>query len=315
MKDPIQLYLIGGFLGAGKTTFLRLLMEDMKTKRMGILVNEFGSIGVDGALIEREGVRMVEINNGSIFCACLKDGFVNTLKAFTEQPVDVLLIENSGMADPAGMHTILSNLAPYLSRPYDYRGLICLVDCTTFLQYSEVLMPVQGQVADADYVIVNKCDLVDQNVITKIHERIRSLNDSAQIYDTVFAQIPLPLPESTAHHQEGKERESSNTPFTRPATYALETDSTPNQEQLFDFCHSIGESALRIKGFVRAADGWLHVDAVGKEVQISPAVIKNKFRLNRGKLVIIGRDGHDIQSEIQTAWQKHCASSFELKIS
>lgn len=315
MKDPIQLYLIGGFLGAGKTTFLRLLMEDMKTKRMGILVNEFGSIGVDGALVESEGVRMVEINNGSIFCACLKDGFVKTLKAFTEQPIDILLIENSGMADPAGMHTILSNLKPYLSRPYEYRGLICLVDCTTFLHYSEVLMPVQGQVAEADYVIVNKCDLVDQSVISRIHERVRSLNDSAQIFDTVFAQIPLPLPESTAHHQENEERESSNTPYTRPASYALETDSMPSQEQLFDFCHTMAESALRIKGFIRAADGWLHVDAVGTEVQISPAVIKNKFRLNRGKLVIIGRDGHDIQDEIQSAWQTHCSSSFDLKIS
>ena len=315
MKEPIQLYLIGGFLGAGKTTFLRLLMEDMKTKRMGILVNEFGSIGVDGALIEREGVRMVEINNGSIFCACLKDGFVRTLKTFADQPIDILLIENSGMADPAGMHTILSNLAPYLSRPYDYRGLICLVDCTTFLQYSEVLMPVQGQVAEADYVIVNKCDLVDQSVISRIHERIRSFNDSAQIYDTVFAQIPLPLPESTAHHDGQFVRETSNTPDSRPANYALETDGTLNQDQLFNFCHAISESAIRIKGFIRSADGWLHVDAVGNEVQVSPAVIKNIFRLNRGKLVIIGRDGHDIQNEVHAAWKTHCTTSFELKSS
>ena len=312
MTKPIELYMIGGFLGAGKTTFLRSMMEDMKTKRMGILVNEFGSIGVDGTLIEREGVKMVEINNGSIFCACLKDGFVKALKAFTEQPVDVLIIENSGMADPAGMRTILKNLSPYISRQYEYRGLICLIDCTTFLRYSEALTPLIGQVAEADYIIVNKTDLVSRETISSIHEKIKNYNTHAPIYDTVFAQIPLPLPDIKSGERTDLVRKSSNSPNSRPAVYTLETNIAPNAQQLASFCKAIGDVALRVKGFIKTSDGWLHVDSVGNEVSVEPTTLKLREPLYRGKLVIIGCNGSDIYSQIQSAWESNCATEFEL---
>lgn len=127
-QAPIDLYLVNGFLGSGKTTLLRGLIGAFEAQRLGVLVNEFGSIGIDGTLVHKNGIKLVEINDGSIFCACIKDGFVRTLKAFSQQPVDVLLIESSGMADPAGIHTILEGLAPYLARQYHYQGSICLVD-------------------------------------------------------------------------------------------------------------------------------------------------------------------------------------------
>jgi len=311
MTKPIKLYLIGGFLGAGKTTFLRSLMEDMKATRMGVLVNEFGSIGVDGTLIESSGVSMVEINNGSIFCACLKDGFVKALKAFTDQPVDALLIETSGMADPAGMRNIIKNLSPYISRQYEYHGLICLVDCTTFLRYSEVLAPLIGQVAEADYIIVNKTDLVDRATIANIHEKIRKFNNSALIYDTVFAQIPLPLPDVKSEEKPDLVRESSNSPNSRPAVYTLETNTAPDAQQLTSFCKAIEDVALRIKGFIKTSEEWLHVDSVGKEISVELTKLKRDLPY-RGKLVIIGYDGNDIYSQIHSAWESNCATEFEL---
>ena len=93
MEKNIQLYLVSGFLGSGKTTFLRQLLLQMQNVRVGVIVNEFGSIGIDGKVLQQGDTKMVEINNGSIFCACLKDGFVKTLVAFLEQPIDVLFIE------------------------------------------------------------------------------------------------------------------------------------------------------------------------------------------------------------------------------
>ncbi len=311
MTKPIQLYLIGGFLGAGKTTFLRSMMEDLKTTRMGVLINEFGNIGVDGTLIEKAGVEMVEINNGSIFCACLKDGFVKALKAFTELPVDVLIIENSGMADPAGMHTILKNLSPYISRQYEYRGLICLVDSTTFLRYSEVLAPLVGQVMEADYIIVNKTDLVDRGTIANIHEKIRKLNNHAPIYDTIFAQIPLPLPDLKLEEREYQDRESSNSILSRPAVYTLETDIPPNEQQLTSFCKAIGDVTLRVKGFIKTSDQWLHVDSVGNEVSVTLTTLKRELPY-LGKLVIIGCDWSDISGQIQLAWETNCKTNYKL---
>ena len=78
-----QLVLLTGFLGAGKTTFLNHILREYENSRVGMIVNEFSQTGVDGALIRRDipGAEMVELNNGSIFCACIKDSFVDSLVA------------------------------------------------------------------------------------------------------------------------------------------------------------------------------------------------------------------------------------------
>ena len=150
--EQIELYLLSGFLGAGKTTLLRQLVREFPRQRLGVLVNEFGGLGFDGTEFRTGGIRLAEINGGSIFCACLKDGFVRTLKAFAEQPIDALLIENSGMADPSAMPRLLEGLRPYLKRDFLYRGNICLVDGLTFFDYADVLEPVRNQVACADAI-------------------------------------------------------------------------------------------------------------------------------------------------------------------
>lgn len=309
MIEAIELYLIGGFLGAGKTTFLTRLLNDMSGRRVGVIVNEFGAISVDGAVIERDGIKMVEINNGSIFCACLKDGFVRTLKAFSEQPIDVLLIENSGLADPAGMKTILHGLEPYISRTYAYKGMICIIDSTTFLTYVDVLMPLQSQAMEADFFIVNKTDLVEKETVEEIHEMLHSFNPKAMICDTVYAEIPLPLPDFP--DGEPSKQESANTPYSRPASYTLRTDGELTAEQLKEFCRIMSRYVLRIKGFTRFGEGWIHTDAVGAQISVRLSTARN-LRLNKGNLVVIGRGKEDIHQVIQDAWDQACAVPCEI---
>jgi len=191
MEKPIALYLIGGFLGAGKTTFLKRYLDHFKGQKIGVLVNEFGLIGVDGPVLHRGGIEMVELSKGSIFCACLKQDFVKSLKAFSEMPIDALIIENSGMADPGGMQLILNQIKPFLERQYKYRGLICLVDCVTFPDYIEVLMPLQNQIISADFILINKTDLVSTEQVAEIHAIIKGYNPLAICYDTIHGEVPF----------------------------------------------------------------------------------------------------------------------------
>ena len=76
-----KLVLLTGFLGAGKTTFLNHVLQEFSQEKIGLIVNEFSGTGVDGALIRHDipGASMIELNNGSIFCACIKDSFVDSL--------------------------------------------------------------------------------------------------------------------------------------------------------------------------------------------------------------------------------------------
>ena len=268
--DQIELYLLSGFLGAGKTTLLRQLVRAFPQQRLGVLVNEFGGLGFDGTEFRTGGIRLAEINGGSIFCACLKDGFVRTLKVFSEQPIDALLIENSGMADPSAMPRLLEGLRPYLKRDFLYRGNICLVDGLTFFDYADVLEPVRNQVACADAIVVNKIDLLDQDTLTELHTALRALNPDAPMLDTVFAQVPMEflhraLPGGRAPGP------GSNIPGNRPAVFSLQAEGVCTAAQAERFHSLLAGLLIRLKGFAKTEGGWLDVQAVGGRLTLGPA--------------------------------------------
>ena len=308
MEQPIALYLIGGFLGAGKTTFLRQLLPQLPQGRLGLLVNEFGSVGVDGAVLRDGELKVVEINNGSIFCACLKDGFVRTLKAFSEQPIDHLFIEASGMADLAGMPALLERLSPYLARPYDYRGLICLVDCATFPDCADVLLPVENQLRAADLILLNKTDLVSADDLAAVRQTVRGWNGDAAIYETRYGAAPLALldAELSPHGREGV---PTNTPWTRPAVYTLTAPPlTVGMEAVRQFYQQAAPHLLRLKGFLDTADGLLHVDGVCWQLELSPCPATPLA----GTLVAIGRSAAPFGDALLSAWQAHCGAALTI---
>jgi G3E family GTPase len=302
MKKEINLILVSGFLGSGKTTFLKYILENQEGRKVGVLINEFGSIGIDGRLVERDGLRLVEINNGSIFCSCLKGGFVKALIDLSQTDIELLLIENSGMADPSNMHQILEELERKVHRSYHYKGAACIVDSTSFLKQVQVLAPVQNQVASSNLIIVNKIDKVNNPVLLNIENRIKQINETANIYKTMYSKIPLDV---LAMQLKDNDYigETSNQPWNRPATYALECDGSLTDKGLTDFAHRLEDKVLRMKGFARVDDSWRQVDVVDKDVSINKTQLGKRDILTKSKLVIIGRDTEDFKSQIQEAWR------------
>lgn len=312
MTKPIDLYLISGFLGSGKTTFLRSMLNAMAGKELGVLINEFGRIGIDGDLIRKDEIKLVEINNGSIFCACLKDGFARTLRKFSQLPICALLIENSGLADPSAMNTIIENLKPYLERQYNYLGSICLADCSTLDDYLEVLTPVQNQLSSADFIILNKTDLIDQQNLERLKRNIRSLNNVAKIHETVYAHVPEELLDEylTNHGYRGI---GSNTPYNRPLSCTIEAGGFFDRERIEAFLRELGDEITRVKGFIRSAEGWLHVDGVGGNFQISLVEHEmDEATLPRNRLVFISCKENASLNLIEKNWKKHCSEHCEL---
>ena len=314
-QPPIELILISGFLGSGKTTFMKSLIANCPAKKLGVIVNEFGSIGIDGSLVGISGVQLVEINDGSVFCACLKDGFARTLKAFSAQPINTLLIECSGMADPSSMNTLLNGLSPYLQRSFEYKGCVCLVDCTTFLEYIDVLLPLQSQVAAADFIIANKTDLVQQETVEEIDRFIRALNADAPLHHTIYAYVPADLlaQQLTSH---GYSADSSNTPYNRPSVYVLSAGDVCQKVELESFYAEISEKMLRVKGFLKAPNGhWWHIEGVAGQFDVTCAEldVEDIQLLGEGHLVLIAANHEDISAAIQNAWQRHCSGSMALK--
>lgn len=310
MEQNIQLYLVSGFLGSGKTTFLRNILMQSAGIRVGVIVNEFGSIGIDGKVLQKDGLKMVEINNGSIFCACLKDGFVKTLVAFLEQPVDVLLIEASGMADPSSMEHLLEQMEFLASkkvqtkRRYDYRGAVCLIDAGRFLDFCDLFTPTQNQVMKSMFHVVNKTDEVSSQVLEEVHEKLKELNPAAHRYDTTYGEVPIALMQ-TMVTPETYGGESSNTAWNRPETYILEMQGIYPMAAMEQFCEALCGQVLRCKGFFMTPGGMaVHVDNVGTDVVLKEVPELVPLTEKMKKLVLIGKDAQLYQDAVQKAWEE-----------
>jgi len=307
----IDLYLISGFLGSGKTTFLQRLLTDFSNKKIGVIMNEFGSIGIDGKLVERNDIKLIEINGGSIFCSCLKGGFVKTLLAFLEEDIDVLFIENSGMADPSNMHRLLGEIEERKERSYQYKGAVCIIDAVTFLKYVRVITPVQNQVITSNFILINKEDLVNQETLNQIKEKIKELNPTAYVYQTMYAQIPLQVIEENLFDNEYT-GETSNQPYNRMMCYSMETTELITKENLEAFIQKMQPRTLRMKGFAKTNLAWIQVDVVGDSVSIQEASLTKWDVIEHTKLVIIGNGPEAFEEELTKAWKQTCKT--ELKV-
>lgn len=306
-RQPIKLYLLTGFLGAGKTTFLKRMIDQAQAAnhKIGILMNEFGKISVDGVLLRQSGVDIVEINNGSVFCSCLKGAFIDALIAYSELPIDCLFVEASGMADPSSIEHILETVVGRVKgQQYDYQGALCVVDALNFLDQADVLLAIERQVASSNLIVVNKVDLIDEAVLQAVEQRVRAINPTAQLYRASHCEIDTDVLR-TKLKKAGyiQTQESCNTPANRPVAHILSAEGLFDKTIFVDFLQALLPWTLRMKGFFRLKEGWYQVDAVGSQLEIIPTDIPR----DTAELVVISAKGLPALQEIYANWDKRFA--------
>src|SRR5664279_2408053 len=191
VEHTTDVYLISGFLGAGKTTFLnRLIGEVPEEVTFLVLMNEFGEMGLDGTMVEGEDTDILEISKGSIFCACVKTDFIKALHEISQtvRP-DVMLIETTGVANP---HDLGRDLRlPIFNGAFLLRDKFCLVDAANFLDTYESFLAIEKQLAASDIFIINKTDLVGEETIGAIKKVVEGFNSEARFLEAVYADVPF----------------------------------------------------------------------------------------------------------------------------
>lgn len=301
MKNKIQLYVISGFLGSGKTTFLKRILQTYQDKKLGVLINEFGVIGIDGSTIHQNGIEYVEVNNGSIFCSCIKADFVKTLIALQKTDIDTLIIENSGLADPSSMNNLLDEISHLMERGYQYQGAICIVDCSTFLKYADMLPPLKNQILSSNLIVLNKTDLANDETILNVEQRVLQVNEKAMIIKTVDANVPTELLEANLSNSDYY-GQSCNHPWSRPETYTILLSEQHSKKALEQFVIKISKYALRIKGFAYTQEGWVHIDAVEDSIKFNIIPQANDLSQKHG-IVIIGRSSTPFKNQVTELWE------------
>jgi G3E family GTPase len=187
-KIPVTI--LTGFLGSGKTTLLNRILREQHGKKIAVIENEFGEIGIDQHLIHRAKEEIVEMNNGCI-CCTVRGDLIRILSKLIErrEKIDHILIETTGLADPAPVaQTFLTDTLMKESVFLD--SIVTLVD-VFHIKSHEHDLEVLKQVAFADRIILNKMDLVTESQLKDLEGWIRSVNQSAKIRRALQSDVPL----------------------------------------------------------------------------------------------------------------------------
>lgn len=262
----MKLYLITGFLGAGKTTFLKNLIAQMRGYRIKVIVNEFGKEGIDGTLLNETGAKIEEINNGSIFCSCRLDQFEQALEKTVSENPDFIFVEASGLSDPGNMDKIISSVRE--SERIEYMGSVCLVDAVNFKKVLATARVCKNQLKASDIVLLNKTDLVDNRTVIETEELIYRYKPSAKIIRTIFGRL-----RAEWICGQKKARYISPSPVYHLKDVSLQKklivlSDSMKYSQLEKFLQMFVKDTYRVKGFVFLEGRPALIDCVGAEIAI-----------------------------------------------
>jgi G3E family GTPase len=284
----IPVYVVTGFLGSGKTTFVKRVIDAYAGGyKVAVVQNEFAPANIDGRELRRIATghfEMLEVNNGSVFCVCLLSGFIQSLKGFVAgHHPEMVIMEASGLSDPIGIGELFNS--PELQEMLYLAGSICIVDGTSFLKLEKMQQRMVHQVQIADHVVVNKVDLTGH--ADQIIEKINSINPQCRKFISSYCDVPL----DEIFEQASNGRWTSTAPFDvasgRPdiKTAVFKTTRPLKAANAIRFAHSVGVNAIRMKGYL-LLDNGSSIAAQGTcgVVQTEPM----EFAVRQSEIVVMG---------------------------
>lgn len=244
-----DLILISGFLGSGKTTLLKNLLNLHTDKRIAVIQNEFAPSGVDGKELKlvNQDFKLVEINNGSVFCVCLLSNFIENLSTLIEQyHPEIIYLEASGISDPISICELLNNDS--ISNKVKYAGAWCVVDALNFNKSARIVQRAKHQIRVADKIILNKIDLVDDTQVNQVIQSVKEINPFAHIAKHEFCNIDS-VELNQVHTIPNGALEDKRQEDIKTAVYR--TTAIIPLENLEVFLKELTKISIRAKGFVR----------------------------------------------------------------
>jgi len=292
---PIPVTVIGGYLGSGKTTLLNRLLGQTAGRRIAVLVNDFGDIGVDGDLIAAADGDTITLTNGCVCCRIGSDLMTALwLVRDRENPPDHLIIEASGIADPAP-------IAHHALTPgFDLDGIVVLLDAETVRRRER--HPVLGrtirrQLAAADVLVLNKIDLVSAEQLAELDGWLARSAPGVPVLHARDGQVPLAALTGFGH-QELAEPESPDHDHDY-MTASVTFDGPVGRAALERYLDHLPDGVLRVKGIVQLEESPDQQTVVHRVTSRRSIATEGHWRAGEaGRLVLIALAGTPLDTVI-----------------
>ncbi|GAB0174232.1 MAG: GTP-binding protein [Candidatus Altimarinota bacterium] len=291
----IPITIVTGFLGSGKTTLLNHILTGDHGIKIAVVENEFGETSIDSDLIEKSSEELIEVSNGCMCCVVRKD-WMDAIERLLDsgKKIDAIVIEASGASEP--LPIAQSFLMNDMGGRVKLDSIICLVDALNFenllISNPDIAL---DQLEFADFIIMNKCDLIESSKKKYLEGLIQRVNAFAPIIYTEYGKVDLNLLLSTERfslypemYEQGKEKSKHGHEDLQVFSY------TPNGKmkarELDQFFEDLTTDAYRVKGFVEFTEKpgeWWLIQKAGARFTMEPW---HRSVPNNSQLVFIGKN-------------------------
>ncbi len=286
MKTPIVI--ITGYLGAGKTTLLRNIIANTE-KKLAVLMNEFGEVGIDGTILKGKAVDMIELSGGCVCCSMTGE-FEAAIREIREKiNPELIVVETTGVAEPdAIVGDILENL-----EGVRLDAIITIADADSLVRFPSIGHTGRVQIEMADVLLLNKIDLVTEEQKTEVRKKLQELNEHAIIIEAVrcgvdfdeILDIKSPKKNVEKHdHDHLKEDAIQH--------FVFSTGRKLDKNRLEALISSLPQDIIRAKGFVKTGDGDFLINSVFGRCELEP------HEAEKTEIVFIGKNASYYQGSI-----------------
>lgn len=289
-RTPVTI--ITGYLGAGKTSLLQHILTT-STKKLAVLMNEFGEINIDGKIIQGRNVQIRELAGGCVCCSLIGEFELAVREIIEKAKPEWIVLETTGVAEPSALAFDIEESLPEIRTD----AIVTIVDGDALLRFPNLGHTGLEQIQLADILLLNKIDIMSERQVEKAEAQLRMLNPKAVLAKSIHGRVPPTFLFGLEKDQKAKlQKRDPHAPETE--VFVFESGDRFGKEKFEAFAKGLPPSVYRAKGFVRCEDGSYLFNLVGGRMSMEP------FSSDKTELVFIGKDVLKLEADVKAKLER-----------